>query len=136
MIRFNRNPSKRELRQFGGIWLLFFSGASALLWYRSGDAGLAAWVWASAVAVVAVGFAYLRFMRLMFLGMSYLTYPVGWTVSHLLIAIIYYLIVTPIALILRLMGRDPLERRLERSAASYWAPHPESEDQSRYFRPF
>ena len=136
MIPINKNPSRQELRQFGGIWMVFFSGVAAVVWYRTGDLNLAIWVWVSAIGVGAAGFAYLPLMRMIYLGMSYLAFPIGWTVSHLLLASIYYLILSPIALVLRITGRDSLERRLDRSATSYWTPHPESEEQSRYFRQF
>ena len=39
-----------------------------------------------------------------YLGWIYAAFPIGWTVSHLLLAAIYYLIVTPIALAVRLAG--------------------------------
>ena len=136
MIVIDKNPTGRKLRQFGVIWLLFFTAAAGFGWYRGGDLRLLAPVWAVAVAVALAGFLHLPFMRLVFVGMSYVTFPIGMTVSHLLLAIIYYLIVTPIALILRMVGRDPLERRLDTSADSYWSPHPDGEDESRYFRQF
>ena len=39
----------------------------------------------------------------------------------LLIAV-YYLLVTPAGLLSRLVGRDPLARRWDRGARSYWIP--------------
>ena len=39
---------------------------------------------------------------------------------------VFWMIVTPIAVVLRLMGRDPLDRGLESAAVSYWSPYPNS----------
>ena len=62
--------------------------------------------------------------------------PIGWTISHAVLALLYYLLFTPIGLIIRLFGRDPMQRRLDRSAATYWVPHNQDRDAGRYFRQF
>lgn len=136
MIRLNRNPSSKVLCQFGLIWLLFFSLFSGLLWYRTGAWEYALILWGAALAVAAVGFIHLPFMRLIFLGLSYLTWPLGWVISHLLLGGVYYLVLTPIGLILKMTGRDPMNRQLERSASTYWVEHPRVEPPARYFKQF
>ena len=62
--------------------------------------------------------------------------PVGWTISHLAMAAIYYLVVTPIGLIMRLCGHDPMHRRFDRAARSYWRARPPEARKGRYFRQF
>lgn len=136
MIEVNKNPSARELRQFGGIWLVFFSLATGVYWHRGGDGTIALAVWAAAAAAALAGFAHLPWMRLIFVGMSYLAFPIGWVVSHLLLGAVYYLVLTPVGLIMKIAGRDPLERKLDRSASTYWVRLPEVRDTERYFRQF
>jgi hypothetical protein len=63
-----------------------------------------------------------------------LTAPLAWAVSHLVLAIVYYVIITPIALTMRLFGRDKLERRFDAAADSYWIAHPPHKSTARYFR--
>lgn len=41
-------------------------------------------------------------------------------VSPLALGILFFLVVTPIGLVMRLFGKDPLRLRLDRSASSYW----------------
>jgi hypothetical protein len=41
-------------------------------------------------------------------------------VSHLLMGATFYLVITPTALVLRVIGRDSLRRRFDPSADSYW----------------
>jgi hypothetical protein len=57
-------------------------------------------------------------------------------VSHLLLLVVYYLVLTPIGLLMRLIGYDPLQRRFDRSAQSYWTPHDPAADDARYFKQF
>ncbi|MEX0979180.1 MAG: SxtJ family membrane protein, partial [Pirellulales bacterium] len=69
-------------------------------------------------------------------GWMWAAFPIGWLVSHLLIAAIYFLLITPIALVMRAVGRDPLSRRFDRAAKTYWVPRRQDSDPARYFRQF
>ena len=93
-------------------------------------------IWGAALTAAVVGFLFPKFMRLLYLGMFYLAFPIGWVVSHVLLAVIYYLLVTPMALVLKILGRDPLERSLDRSRESYWVRCEQADTSSRYFRQF
>ncbi len=61
---------------------------------------------------------------------------IGIITSNLLLAAAYYLVLTPFALVFRLIGRDPLQRRLGSDAKSYWETAEENVDPERYFRQF
>jgi hypothetical protein len=51
--------------------------------------------------------------------------------------VFFYLVLTPVGLLLRLLGKDPLHRKPDRSAASYWVKRaPEKIDPERYERLF
>lgn len=62
--------------------------------------------------------------------------PIGWTVSHLVLAVVYYFVLTPIGILRRTLGGDPMTRRLDATAASYWRAHTQQSDPGRYFRQF
>jgi hypothetical protein len=66
----------------------------------------------------------------------YLTYPLGWTFSHLLLGLIYFGVMTPIGLCLRAVGRNPLHLDIDRAASSYWIERPPPDDVEGYFRRF
>lgn len=52
-------------------------------------------------------------------------------VTPVVMALVFYLAVTPTALMLRLFGKDPLHRRFDPDADSYWiARDPEAERQT------
>jgi hypothetical protein len=65
-----------------------------------------------------------------------LAFPIGWTVSRLVLAAVFYGLFTPIGLVFRLMGRDPLARRPPHDVVSYWTEKPDRADVRRYFRQF
>jgi hypothetical protein len=44
----------------------------------------------------------------------------GWLMTRVILIILFYLVVTPIALLARLCGKDFLNTKLDRNAKSYW----------------
>ena len=61
---------------------------------------------------------------------------IGFVVGNLLLVLVFYLVITPIGLLLRLAGKDPLERRVDRSASTYWKDAEKPMDARGYFRQF
>ncbi|MBI3837593.1 MAG: hypothetical protein HY288_06635 [Planctomycetia bacterium] len=137
LIEINRDPTTREIRKFAVLWLpAFCLLIGAWFGYR-----LAAWPTAvglvgCGVMSVVVGILRPRWMRIVFIAWMWAAFPIGWTVSHLLMGSIFYLVITPIGMIMRLTGRDPLSRKFDRSVETYWVPRPEEVEPSRYFRQF
>ena len=43
-------------------------------------------------------------------------------VNPIVLGLVFALVITPLALVMRLAGRDPLRRRIDRDATSYWIP--------------
>ena len=89
MVQINRDPSLRELRQFGFIWKGFVAVFGAVAWFKFENPALARGLWIAAVVVPVVGWAVPRVMRLVFVGMSYLAWPIGLVVSHVVLALVY-----------------------------------------------
>jgi len=136
MIEINRNPTPAQLRWTGALLALFFLLLGGMIWWQFGNRTAAITLWALGGVAAVSFYALPPLRRPIYLGWMYLAFPIGWAVSHILLAAIFYLVVTPIGLIMRLVGRDPLDRRLDHTAQSYWikrGPHASSE---RYFRQF
>ena len=63
-----------------------------------------------------------------------ITYPIGWVVSHVVLAVLFLGVFTPVAVLFRLIGRDALARRRPPDRATYWLPMPAPDDVRSYFR--
>ena len=74
--------------------------------------------------------------KTLYTGWMYAALPLGWTMSHLILGIVFYLVVTPIGLVMRVFGHDPMQRRIDREAVTYWTTHETTADPSRYFRQY
>jgi hypothetical protein len=110
MIAIQWNPERKQLRQFAGIW---FPAFCALVGWsiarKSGHWHEVEIGWAIAGVISLFGLVFPPLIRPIFVGLILLTYPIGWVVSHLLLGLMYYGIVSPVGLILRMTGHDPLQ---------------------------
>ena len=136
MIEINRNPSKKELVLFGLLLMLFCGVLGTLVTYRwqNPDWGRNVWVGGAVIALLYWSLPVLR--RPVYLTWMYLAFPIGWTVSHLLLALIYYGVLTPIGVLLRCFRYDAMDRQLEPKASSYWIAQRPRGDAKSYFRQF
>jgi hypothetical protein len=124
------------LRQFAGLWLLFFGGLA--LWHGLVRGNLLAGLLlaAAALGLGSLGLVKPRAVRLVFVGWMVVAFPVGWAVSHVVLGLAFYGVFTPVGLVFRLVGRDALGRRRHPAQESYWAPKPAASGAASYFRQF
>jgi len=130
------NPTARVLRQFAAAWLVFFLavGGHRYLVRDQHAWGLAAGFLAVVVGVL--GLSRPAAVRWLFVGAMVLAFPVGWLMSQVMLALMFYGIVTPLALLFRLRGRDLLARKPAPDRPSFWTPKQTPEDLRSYFRQY
>ena len=129
-------PSDRMLRQFSGLWIIFFGLIALLQELHHHRHTLALVLAILAVTIGPLGLAWPRAIKPIFIGWMALAYPIGWTISRLVLGLLYYGMFTPVAWLFRLSGRDELKLKPRREAATYWQPKPAAPDKARYFRQF
>jgi hypothetical protein len=136
LVRIEWKPRPKTLEQFSQ-WAMFFLGMvlCPLEVYR-GHARAALALWAAAVVIRLVGLGRPGWLRPIFVGLTLLSWPIGVVVSYSTLAVIYYLIFTPVALVFRLIGRDALQRRFEPESKSYWETYQPNRGLARYLRQF
>lgn len=126
MIELNLNPPVRQLRQFGWIALFGFPLVGILLGLGPiGNLGTTFFYVMLGVGAVmgagaALGLAWA--IRPVYVVMTVIAWPIGMVVSTVLMALVFYGMFTPVGLLFRVLGRDPLNRKIEPSTKSYWIP--------------
>jgi Saxitoxin biosynthesis operon protein SxtJ len=130
------NPDRKTLSEFSEAWLFVFGMVAAPWALWKGHTAWAVGFWVAAVAVRALGLLRPALVRPIFVGLTVATWPIGWMVSNLVLAIVYYGTMTPIGLIRRWRNRDPLGRELDREATSHWAEVRPDTRPDRFFRQF
>jgi hypothetical protein len=146
LIEINWTPDRRQLRGFGIICLVAFGAIGAWIYFRHSVFGLgmtegtaartAYTLWGVAVVCAVLGVAAPAALRPLYVVLSAITLPVGFVVSHVVLASLFYLVLTPMGLVMRLTGWDPLCRRFDRDAETYWVRHEPVTDVKRYYRQF
>ena len=134
-MEINWNPSRKELRQFGFLCLAFFGGIAAWRFFHGGLTLGVEVLAAVALSGGVLGAVAPMMLKYVFVGWIVAVFPIGWTVSHLLLGFIYFFVLTPIGLLIRTLGHDPMNRTLDRAAKTYWSDH-EQAGVARYFRQF
>jgi len=120
----SRPPSSRAERNFGllvgGVLLLL-----AAWWYLRGRFPSAVPV-AVAVGALLVLFGLVAPRALYWpnRGWMALAEALSFVSTRVVLAVVFFIAVTPIGLVKRLTGWDPLRRRAQ-SAGSYWRPYPQ-----------
>ena len=125
--------SSRVLRQFAGLWLLLFGSMAVLQWLDGATTR------ATILAIVAVLIALPGLLRPQSIAIAFhvamaVAMPIGWVISHALLALTYYILFAPLALVFRLMGRDVLARKRRPAATTYWTAKEQPSDPDRYLR--
>lgn len=137
LIKLNTTPSRRELRQFAAIWLPAAMAVLAWIVWKKFDApNVAIGMLVAAGVLGLLGFAVPAVMRVVWIVWMVAVFPIGWVVSHLLLAAIYYLCITPIGLCLRMFGVDPMQRKFDPAATTYWIEREPNTNKSTYFKQF
>jgi Saxitoxin biosynthesis operon protein SxtJ len=122
------------LRQFAALWLVLFGGLAALnafLWHRT----IAAVLLATLAAGTGIpGLVRPTAIRPVFHGAMVVARPLGWVMSHALLALVFYGLFTPVGWLLRMFGHDALHRRDPANRYTYWVLKPRASDVRSYFR--
>lgn len=61
---------------------------------------------------------------------------IGVVVSNLMFGLFFYLVLTPIGLVMRAFGRQTLRKGFDRAKPTYWADAEKGVEASRYYRQF
>jgi hypothetical protein len=130
---FPSRPTERLLRQFAGLCLVIFGALAADQWLRHDRTALALVLAGLAVFVGAAGLISPKLVRPIFVGWMAVAFPIGWTISNVLLAGLYFGLFTPLGGLLRLAGRDPLCRRRP-AVDTYWQPKPMPAHVTSYFQ--
>jgi hypothetical protein len=127
------NPTTCQLRQFLGV-LVFLCGVIAVGLFRKGKYELGSLMVGLMTVLTIVAILRPQLGRGFYTGVAILAWPIGWLISQIILAVVFFGVVTPIALIMRLRGRDAL--RLQSPRDSNWRVRDTEPELEQYFRQF
>ncbi len=111
-----------------------FGVLGGVLWWQLEAVAVARVLWALGLGLMLLYYLIPPLRLPLYLGWMHGVAPIGWLVTHLVLGLIFYGLITPMAVIMRLFRRDRLQRKLDASEESYWQGHDPGGDTARYFR--
>ena len=127
-------PDDAKLRRFAAIALVLLAALAAFALARHG----ADWRFtflAIAALAAAAGIGKPFVIRPLYVVLTVITFPIGWVVSRVILFVVYMVVLTPLAAVLRWRGRDVLALKRP-DAGSYWKPKEARSEVSSYFAQF
>ena len=131
-----REPKPSVVRQFGVVCLAVFGGLGlyqalwkshpVLGWGLFGF-GIACWI---------LGQVAPRQFRWFYTGLMLLAFPIGFVVSMVMLAILFFVVFFGVGTLLRLKGWDAMGRRRKPAGQSYWMDKLQPDDPARYLRQY
>ncbi len=115
----SKPPDRRELRNFGLSLSVVSLIWATVLWLR-GAREIVPWFLAAAPVLVLAALAAPAALRPVHFVWMPVAHAISRALTWLLLTSVYYLAFTPYGLFLRLRRRDPLDRKLDPAATTYW----------------
>ena len=130
------HPTPRVLRQFAAAWLVFFLILGAHQFLARGHQQWGAVLMILAGLVGLPGLIKPGVVRWPYVVSMVMAFPIGWVISQLMLALMFYGIITPVALLFRIRGRDALGRKPAPDRPTYWTPVQPPRDVRSFFRQY
>ena len=112
------DASNIKVRKFGILFGCIGLLLAAYMLYRGSDH----WLWpaGSAVFFFVTAFIGYSILKPVYIGWMTFAFALGWVNTRVLLGLFYYLVLTPIGVILRISGKDLLDQKIDRDAPTYW----------------
>jgi hypothetical protein len=136
MIDIDLHPTDRVLRQFAGAWLVICCGLGLHRWFVHGNGRAALALVAVAIVIGGAGLLRPKTVQWIFVACTVAAFPIGWVVSQVMLLVLFAGVITPVALLFKLRGRDRLSRTRMPGQQSYWKPKVTVQDIRRYLRQY
>ena len=132
LIEIEWHPTDRQLRVFGASGLLASLVAALVLYFAWGVTALWAMVvLAAGVVIFLCSLISPAVTRILYVSLTLVGTPIGLVVSLIVLAAFYFLLLTPLALVFRLIGRDALCRSWRGRPALACRGHPARDARAR-----
>ncbi len=145
LIELDLNPDRETLRKFGYVALGGFGLLAAAAYTETLIFSFGLGAARAPVAVALLGLGVLSALlslvapqanRAINVGLSLVAFPIGFVVSHVVLALIFFFLISPVALAFKIAHRNELRLDSDPTQPSYWTPVRPRRPSESYFRQF
>ncbi len=113
--------SDKTIRNFGLVMAGMLGLIGGLVFWKSQTIINAKWLWGIGLLFLVFGFILPSVLRPFYKFWMLLSYLIGGVVSRIILTLLFFVVLTPIGLVMRLIGKDLLNTKFDRSSDdSYW----------------
>ena len=131
-----KNPTTKELRDFGlmvGGVLVLIGG---FLYWRNPNRDLPMWFAGIGGTLALFGLIVPRALKLVYQLWMAMAFQMGRVMTSVILSVFYFIGFGIIALILRIVGKDPLDRKWTPGAKTYWRDRDVLAKEGRDLKPY
>jgi len=122
----------KEVKKFGIALAVILTVIGSIHFFR-GHSGVFAWLLGFGVFFLLLSTMFTKWFVPFYIVFTKVLHAIGWFNTRLLLSLVFYLVLTPTGLIMRLFGKDELDKKLDRKRETYWQERePATEDIKRY----
>ena len=114
------DTSRREIRKFGLVIAIALGVIGSFVYVKFGNLDVAGWLWGIGLLFLILGFILPSVLRPVYRIWMLLAYFIGGIVSRVILTVLFYVVLTPTGLVLRLFGKDVLDQKFDKRRESYW----------------
>ena len=135
MQNLNLNPDKKELRNFGLITGALTPVFFGLLLPWVFEHLFPKWPWIVGILLVLFGLALPITLKPVYKIWMTIGHYLGWINTRIILSIMFYLLILPVGVLMRMFGKDPMARSLNKHQQSYRVNSP-AQDKNHVERPY
>jgi len=110
--------SSQELRKFGITMAIAFTVFGSIFWWR--DNHLWQYLYGIGGFFLVFGLILPKVLAPIEWAWMKAAHAMGIVMTYILLTLTYVIVITPIGLLMRIFGKDPLKRKFDPQTASYW----------------
>lgn len=113
------NPDKKDLRNFafiiGGMMAVFFGLLLPWIW----DWSYPLWPWIVTAIATMWGLVHPFSLKPLYWAWMKLALMLGWVNTRIILSVVFYLLILPFGMVMRIFGKDPMHRKFSDKIATY-----------------
>jgi len=127
----------KSLKKFAISISVVLIVVGALIYFKGNHPDRAFALWGFSTGLFLLGFALPKMLKPAHKLWMGLAFVMGWFMSRLILTVLFYGVVTPIGLLMRVTGKDILNMKIDKNTPSYWIRRDKGEFvKDRYLRLF
>ena len=112
-------PDKQELRKFGFVFATGLVLIFGLFFPWVLERPTPYWPWIVAACFAATALVLPLALKPVFIVWMKIGHVLGWINTRIILGAVFFIIFAPVALFIRVFGKDPMQRRLDATASTY-----------------